>query len=104
MQSNKKYSFQINTFWIHLTMNGNTGTDQFGDRWFLRNGKLYSEFSYHIIPLNKTEESKKKMAIVSADEMFMMERERNRAISFQKYRVHEMNIRSYNAGKVGGVA
>jgi len=34
-------------------MNGSVGTDQHGDRWFLRNGNLYSEFSYHIIEPQK---------------------------------------------------
>jgi hypothetical protein len=43
------YSFSINAFWFHVQLNGNVGKDQHGDRWFLRNDKLYSEFSYHII-------------------------------------------------------
>lgn len=48
-----QYSFQINTIWHHVTMNGSVGTDQQGNRWSLRNGKLYSEFSYHIIDPNE---------------------------------------------------
>lgn len=46
------YSFHENGFWRHVKMNGNIGTDQRGDRWILRGGKLYSEFSYHVIDIN----------------------------------------------------
>jgi hypothetical protein len=42
-------SFEKNTFWFHVIMNGNTGTDQHGDRYFLQNGKLYEANSCHVI-------------------------------------------------------
>lgn len=39
-------------FWKHVRiLNNHVGVDQHGERWFVRGGKLYSEFSYHIISL-----------------------------------------------------
>jgi hypothetical protein len=52
-----KHSFHINALWFHVTMTGRMtvfgedGFDQRGGRWFLRNGKLYSEFLPHIIDI-----------------------------------------------------
>jgi hypothetical protein len=42
-------SFNLNGFWFHVKMDGNTGVDQHGDRYYLQNGKLYAEHSYHVI-------------------------------------------------------
>lgn len=35
--------------WRHVTIIGRVGIDQHGDKWFLLNDKLYSEFSPRII-------------------------------------------------------
>jgi len=56
---NSVYSFQLNTFWIHVTMNGDVGTDQHGDKWFLRNGKLCHDLTYWVIPVKNCFTSKK---------------------------------------------
>lgn len=47
----QQVSFELHGFWIHVNLAGSTGTDQHGDKWTLKNGKLYAEHSYHVIDI-----------------------------------------------------
>jgi hypothetical protein len=53
MRNGNVISYSRNGFWFHVTMNGNIGTDQHGDKYTLHNGKLYAEHSSRVQDVNE---------------------------------------------------
>jgi hypothetical protein len=82
-----KTSFHVNGFWFHCTEHGKCLKDQHGNYWIRKGNEVVSDCG----SMTATIDQPKKTGWVSADDLFMMQRESD----FHFHKQRQIHWRNY---------